>query len=86
VYDGTLKNIHRSLVNHARIDYDYENYCRFNTRGLINCMETGISNFYFKEYKAPMGDGIARFFIKSRAGIQFTPKKISYSSYRKWFM
>jgi hypothetical protein len=43
VYDGNLKNIHRSLVNHARIGYDHENYSRFNTRGLINCMETGIS-------------------------------------------
>jgi hypothetical protein len=38
-------------------------------------METGISNFYFKECKAPMADGIARFFIKPRAGIQFTPKR-----------
>jgi hypothetical protein len=25
VYDGNLKNIHRNLVNHARIVYDYEN-------------------------------------------------------------
>jgi hypothetical protein len=38
-------------------------------------MEAGITNFYFKECKAPMADGIARFFIKSRAGIQFTPKR-----------
>jgi hypothetical protein len=38
-------------------------------------METGISNFYFKECKVPMADEIARFFIKSRAGIQFTPKR-----------
>jgi hypothetical protein len=36
IYDSNLKNIHRSLVNHARIGYDYENYSRFNTRGLIN--------------------------------------------------
>jgi hypothetical protein len=75
MYDGNLKNIHRSLVNHARIGYDYENYSRFNTRGLINCMKTGISNFYFKNCQAPMADGIARFFIKSRAGIQFTLKR-----------
>jgi hypothetical protein len=75
VYDDNLKNIHRSLVNHARIGYDHENYSRFNTRGLINCMETGISDFYFKECKAPMADGTARFLIKSRAGIQFAPKK-----------
>jgi hypothetical protein len=70
-----LKNINISLVNHARIVYDYEMYDRFNTRGLINCMETGISNFYFKEYKASMVDGVARFYVKSRAGIQFTPKR-----------
>jgi hypothetical protein len=38
-------------------------------------METVISNFYFKEYKVPMGVGIAKFFIKSRACIQFTPKR-----------
>jgi hypothetical protein len=36
IYDGNLKNIHRSLVNHARIVYDYEMYGRFNARGLIN--------------------------------------------------
>jgi hypothetical protein len=67
-----LKNIHRSLVNQARIGYDYENYSRFNTRGLINCMETGISNYYLKECKASLADGVTRFIIKSRAGIQFT--------------
>jgi hypothetical protein len=75
VYDGNLKNIHRSFVNHTRIGDDYENYNRFNTIGLINCMESGIFNFSFKECKAPMADGIARFFIKSRVGIQFTPKR-----------
>jgi hypothetical protein len=53
-YEGNLKNIHLSLVDHARIGYDYEYYCRFNTRGLINYMETGVSNFFFKECKAPL--------------------------------
>jgi hypothetical protein len=47
--ESNLKNIHRSLVNHTRIGYDYENYSRFKTRGLIICMETVISNYYFKE-------------------------------------
>jgi hypothetical protein len=56
------------------LDYNYENYSRFNTRGLINYMETGISNFYFKECKAPISHGVARFYIKSRADIQFIPK------------
>jgi hypothetical protein len=51
VYDGNFKNIHRSLVNYARIGYDNENYSRFNTRGLINCIETGIFDFSFKESK-----------------------------------
>jgi hypothetical protein len=73
--EGNLMNFHKTIINHARIKYDYHNYSRFNTRGLINCMEAGMSNFYFKECKAPLADGIARFFIKSRAGIQFTPKR-----------
>jgi hypothetical protein len=55
--------------------YDYENYSRFNTRNLITCLETGISNFYFRDCKAPLADGVVRFFVKSRAGIQFTPKR-----------
>jgi hypothetical protein len=38
-------------------------------------METEISKFYFKECKAPLTDGLARFYIKARAGIQFTPKR-----------
>jgi hypothetical protein len=75
IYDGNLKNIHRSLVNHAMIGYYYENYNRFNTRCLINCMETEIYNFYFKECKPPIEDGVARFFIKSIADIQFTSKR-----------
>jgi hypothetical protein len=74
-YGGNLKNIHRSLVNHTRIAWDYQNYKRFNTRGLINCMETGIINFFFKECKALLADGVNRFLIKSRAGIQFTLKR-----------
>jgi hypothetical protein len=74
-YEDNLKNIHPSLVNHARIGYDYGNTCRFNTRGLVNCMETGVPNFFFKDCKAPFADGVRRFLIKSRAGIQFTPKR-----------
>jgi hypothetical protein len=31
--------------------------------------------FYFQEPKAPMADGVIRFFIKSKAGIQFTLKR-----------
>jgi hypothetical protein len=73
--EGNLLNFHKTIINHARIKYDYDNYTRFNTRGLINCIEAGMSNFYFKECKAPMADGIARFYIKSRAGSQFTPKR-----------
>jgi hypothetical protein len=46
-----------SLVNHARIGYDYENHSRSNTRGLIKCIETDISNNYFKECKNPLADG-----------------------------
>jgi hypothetical protein len=63
------------LITHSKVKYDYENYSRYNTRGLINCLESGVSNFYFREYKAPMTDGLARFIVKARAGIQFTPKK-----------
>jgi hypothetical protein len=43
--------------------------------GLINCMETEISNFFFKECIVPKADGLMRFLVKSRAGIQFTPKR-----------
>jgi hypothetical protein len=63
------------LINQAWIGYNYENYSRFNTRDLINCLETGISNYYFKECKAPLAEGAARLIIKSRTGIQFTPKR-----------
>jgi hypothetical protein len=42
---------------------------------LITCLDAGISNFYFRDCKAPLADGLARFMIKSRAGIQFTPKR-----------
>jgi hypothetical protein len=38
-------------------------------------MEAEVSNFYFRECKAPLADSLARFMIKSRAGIQFTPKR-----------
>jgi hypothetical protein len=74
-YEGNLKDVHRSLDNHARIGYDYENYCRFNTRDLVNCMEKGVSNIFLMECKAPLADGVTRFLIKSRAAIQFTPKR-----------
>jgi hypothetical protein len=74
-YDSNVKNTHRSLVNHARISYDFDNYSKYNTRGLLNCMETGVSNFFFKKGRAPIADGVTRFLIKSRADIQFTPKK-----------
>jgi hypothetical protein len=74
-YKGNLENINKSLITCAKMKFDYENYSRFNSRGLIYCLETGISNFYFRECKAPMTDGLARFYGKSRAGIQFTPKR-----------
>jgi hypothetical protein len=38
-------------------------------------METEISNFLFKECKTSIADGLMRFLMKSRAGIQFTPKR-----------
>jgi hypothetical protein len=57
------------------VKFDYENYSRFNTRNLITCLDAGISNFSFRDCKAPLADGLARFMIKSRAGIQFTPKR-----------
>jgi hypothetical protein len=38
-------------------------------------METGVSNFFFKECKASMVDGIKRVLIESRTGIQFMPKR-----------
>jgi hypothetical protein len=38
-------------------------------------METGISNFFFKKCKVLMTDGVDRFYVESRAGIQFTPKR-----------
>jgi hypothetical protein len=75
VYKGKVDNIHKMLITHAKIKYDYENYSRYNTRGLINCLESCVSNFYFKECKASMTDGLARFVIKARARIQFTPKR-----------
>jgi hypothetical protein len=63
------------LISHTRVRYDVENYSRFNTRNLITCLETEVSNFYFRDCKAPLADGLARFMIKSRTGIQFTPKR-----------
>jgi hypothetical protein len=75
VYKRKVDNIHKMLITHAKVRYDYENYSRYNTRGLINCLESGASNFYFRECKVPMTEGLARFLVKSRAGIQFTPKR-----------
>jgi hypothetical protein len=63
------------LITHAKVKYDYDNYSRYNTRGLINCLESGVSNFYFRECKAPITDGLARFVVKARSGIQFIPKR-----------
>jgi hypothetical protein len=74
-YKGRIENIHKSLITHVRVKYDFENYSRFNTRNLITCLETGVSNFYFRDCKAHLADGLARFMVKSRAGIQFTPKR-----------
>jgi SNF2 family DNA or RNA helicase len=74
-YKGRIENIHKSLIFHTRVAFDFENYSRFNTRNLITCLETGVSNFYFRDCKAPLSDELARFLIKSRAGIQFTPKR-----------
>jgi hypothetical protein len=53
-YKGNIENIHKGLIVHARMKYNYENFSRFNTRGLINCFETGISIFYFRECKTPL--------------------------------
>jgi hypothetical protein len=74
-YKGRKENIHKSVVAHTKVQFDFENYSRFNTRNLITCLDTGVSNFYFRDCKAPLADGLARFMIKSRAGIQFTPKR-----------
>jgi hypothetical protein len=74
-YKGRIENIHKSLISHTRVAFDFENYSRFNTRNLITCLETGVSNFFFRDCKAPLSVGLARFLIKSRAGIQFTPKR-----------
>jgi hypothetical protein len=74
-YKGRKENIHKSVIAHSKVKFDYENYSRFNTRNLITCLDAGISNFYFRDCKAPLSDGLARFMIKSRAGIQFTPKR-----------
>jgi hypothetical protein len=76
-YKGVKENIHKSVIAHSKVKYDYENYVRFNTRNLITCLDTGVSNFYFRDCKAPLSDGLARFMIKSRAGVQFTPKRKS---------
>jgi hypothetical protein len=38
-------------------------------------MKTRVSIFFFKECKAPLADGLMRFLVKSRAGIQFTPRR-----------
>jgi hypothetical protein len=58
------------MVSHVQCDFE-----NFNPKNRINCLEMGISNFYFRECKAPKADGLARFYIKSRAEIQFTPKR-----------
>jgi hypothetical protein len=71
----TLRIYRRSLIEHARVTYDFHSYSRYNTISLINCMEIGGLNFFFKECKAPMADGLMRVLIKSRAGIQSTPKR-----------
>jgi hypothetical protein len=42
-YKGRIENIHKSLITHVRVKYDFENYSRFNTRNLITCLETGVS-------------------------------------------
>jgi hypothetical protein len=74
-YKGKAENIHKNLIAHARLGYNFNNYYRFNTRSLIGYTEAGVSNFYFRECKAPLADGLARFMVKSRVGIQFTPKR-----------
>jgi hypothetical protein len=74
-YHSSVKKIYRSLIDSARITRDFQNYSRYNTSDLINYMETGVSNFFFKECKAPMANGLMRFLVTSRAGIQFTSKK-----------
>jgi hypothetical protein len=42
---------------------------------LIKYRETGTSNFFFKECKELMEDGLMRFLVRSSAGIQFIPKE-----------
>jgi hypothetical protein len=71
-YSSRVENIHKCLIEHARIVYDYDNYSRHYTRGLINCLEIGVSNFFFRECKTPMADGLIIFLNKLRADIQFT--------------
>jgi hypothetical protein len=39
-YIRRIENIHKSLISHARVKYDFDNYSRFNTRNLITCLET----------------------------------------------
>jgi hypothetical protein len=73
-YHGNIKNMHRNLIEHARKSHDFQNYSRFNTIDLINCMQIRVSNFFFKECKAPMADRFMMIFVKSIAGIQFTSK------------
>jgi hypothetical protein len=34
-YCGKVENIHKCLIEHARIVYDYDNYSRYNTRGSL---------------------------------------------------
>jgi hypothetical protein len=58
---GLLSNIHKSIIVHSKIPYNYDNFTKFNTRPLLGCLESGISNFYFRECKAPLADGMARF-------------------------
>jgi hypothetical protein len=64
-----LNNVYRSLAENAKLAYDFQKYSRYNTRGLINCMEAEVSNFFFKKPKASMVDGLMIFLVKSRSGI-----------------
>jgi hypothetical protein len=38
-------------------------------------METGVSNFFFKEGKAPIADGVTRFLIKSEQAFSLLRKE-----------
>jgi hypothetical protein len=51
VYKGKVDNVHKMLITHAKVKYENENYSRYNTRGLINCLESGVSNFFLESAK-----------------------------------